>query len=464
MQTKRFMFLWVNLASALALVVLLLGHSRPLEASAGDLIADVNASPNAVFGVSVAFDGQYLYFTNYNDTLLHRIDVPPPGMSTATGHIAFPIIGAPSGINTISWDNTRQMFWAAGGDGQSIYLISKPTTATPTAMAMLQFTVGPAQRPGNCDNGGFGCLLLIDGLNYDGTDDTIWYSPDASQRVYHYLSFGDGLGFAQAAPPAPGYFDVNDPPNDMAPVCGFNYSSGVAVGGSDLFLGADGCKHYFEYTKTGTLVANFPYDFTRAEDFECDNISYSVSVIWARDAYDGHLRAFEQPAANACIFGGGIVLPPKARMTGGGDVPATVPAASTVHHGFVLHCDSTVTPNRLEVNWLDSANNLHHFHLQTESSASCTDDPTITPNPPNASFDTHSGKGTGVLDGTSGANADWKLKDAGEPGSGTDSVCMRIRDSSGAVVLFVGVGAPADCTLFTSQTVPLTDGNQQAHD
>jgi hypothetical protein len=278
------------------------------------------------------------------------------------------------------------------------------------------------------------------------------------------LSFADGLGFAQAAPPTPGYIDVNVPPNDMRPVCGFNYSSGVAVGGSDLFLGADGCPHYFEYTKTGTEVANFPYMGERAEDFECDNLSYSVSVIWARDAFDGHLRAFEQPAANACIFGGGVVLPAGARMTGGGNVPTTIPAGSTARHGFVLHCDSTIEPNRLEVNWLDGAGTLNHFHLQTETSASCSDDPTISPNPPNASFNTHSGKGTGVLDGTSGANIDWKLKDAGEPGSGVDSACIRIRDGSGAVVLFVGVGAPADCTLPLSQTVPLTNGNQQAHD
>ena len=452
----------VSIGLVLAMV-LTFGQVQPAAAAPGDIVADVDAtSALANFGVSVAFDGQFLYYTNFNGTVMHRIDVPPPGSSVATGHVAFPIAGA-SGINAFSWDATRLMFWGAGSDGDSIFLLTNPTiTGSMTSVATLQFLVTPVQRPGDCDNNGLGCLTLIDGLAYDGIDDTIWYSPDASQRVYHYETFG-AAGMAVLAAPPPGYMDVNDPPNDMADECGFNYSSGVAVGGSDLFLGADGCKFYFEYTKTGIEVAHFPYNFERAEDFECDNVSYTVSVIWARDAFDGHLRAFEQPSANACKLGGGVALPAKARMTGGGDAPTTVPANSTAHHGFVLHCDETVRPNRLEVNWKDSAGNSHQFHLLSETDATCSDDPLITPNPPNASFDTHSGKGTGRYDGTLGASVDWKFKDAGEPGT-LDSECIRVRDGSNNVVLYVGAGAPADCTLPTPNTVPLTTGNQQAHD
>ena len=125
-----------------------------------------------------------------------------------------------------------------------------------------------------------------------------------------------------------------------------------------------------------------------------------------------------------------------------------------------LHCDHTVTPNRLEVNWQDSAGDTPRFHLLSETDATCSDDPLITPDPPNASFDTHSGKGTGRYDG---ASVDWKFKDAGEPGT-LDSECIRVRDGSNTVVLYVGVGLPADCTLPTPNTVLLTTGNQQAHD
>src|SRR2546423_4796039 len=91
--------------AVIALVALQLtyGRAQPAAAAAGDIIADVDATPVALFGVSVAFDGQYLYFTNADDQVMHRINVPPPGASAATGHMAFPIAGAPTGINSFSW-------------------------------------------------------------------------------------------------------------------------------------------------------------------------------------------------------------------------------------------------------------------------------------------------------------------------------------------------------------------------
>ena len=68
-----------------SLVALL--RAPALSAAAGDIVADVDATPFATFGVSVAFDGQFLYFTNFNESIMHRIDVPPPGTSVATGHM-----------------------------------------------------------------------------------------------------------------------------------------------------------------------------------------------------------------------------------------------------------------------------------------------------------------------------------------------------------------------------------------
>jgi hypothetical protein len=84
------------------------------------------------------------------------------------------------------------------------------------------------------------------------------------------------------------------------------------------------------------------------------------------------------------------------------------------------------------------------------TSARCSDDPTITPNPPNATFDTHDGMGTGRYDGASGATADWRLQDAGEPGTGNDRGRITIKDANNNVVL----DAPLGRTL---------DGNWQAH-
>ena len=39
-------------------------------------------------------------------------------------------------------------------------------------------------------------------------------------------------------------------------------------------------------------------------DFECDNVTYPVSVIWIKNSFWGEIRAYEQPAANACRYGG----------------------------------------------------------------------------------------------------------------------------------------------------------------
>jgi len=236
----------------------------------------------------------------------------------------------------------------------------------------------------------------------------------------------------------------------MADECRFNYSSGVAAGKDVLYLGAGSCPFYFKYSKTGTELAHFPYNFPRAEDFECDNVSYSVDVIWGADAFDGHLRAFEQPTGT-CIFGGGIaLLPTKGRMTGGASLLATKPAGAQAKIAVTIHCDATVNPDRMEVNWADPVTGKsQRFHMTTMTSAMCSDDPTIAPNPPDANFDTHDGQGDGRYDGVPGATATWRIQDAGEPGTGSDRGNITIKDASGNVVL-----QAAGVTL---------DGDWQAH-
>jgi len=100
-------------------------------------------------------------------------------------------------------------------------------------------------------------------------------------------------------------------------------------------------------------------------------------------------------------------------------------------------------PNRLEVNWRGN-----RFHLEHLTSASCFDDPAISPNPPAAGFDTYRGTGTGRYHGQPGASAEWTFTDQGEPGK-NDTAMIQIKDSSNVVVLTV--------------TGKLNGGNQQAH-
>jgi len=118
------------------------------------------------------------------------------------------------------------------------------------------------------------------------------------------------------------------------------------------------------------------------------------------------------------------------RMTGGGSVFTKNPGRVT--HGFELHCDASKLPNRLEVNW-DKGNK---FHLENLTSAVCVDDPNLDEEQPVAGFDTYKGKGTGRYNGVSGATAEWKFTDDGEPGT-TDHVKLEIKDVSNVVVLSV---------------------------
>jgi hypothetical protein len=129
------------------------------------------------------------------------------------------------------------------------------------------------------------------------------------------------------------------------------------------------------------------------------------------------------------------------RMTGGGSVFTS--GKERVTHGFTLRCDAAAKPNNLEVNWKGNS-----FHLESLSSAVCTDDPAIQPQQPKTAFDTYTGAGTGRLNGVSGATATWVFTDAGEPGK-NDRAQIVIKNNLGATVLTVSGN--------------LDKGNQQAH-
>lgn len=134
--------------------------------------------------------------------------------------------------------------------------------------------------------------------------------------------------------------------------------------------------------------------------------------------------------------------PSTGRMTGGGSVFTA--SGDRVTHGFELHCSVSTLPNRLEVNWGKG----DKFHMEVLTSATCTDDPAIAPNPPSAGFDTFTGTGTGRYNGVAGATIEFTFTDAGEPGK-NDTATIVIKDAANVVV----------------QTVSgtLTNGNHQAH-
>jgi hypothetical protein len=295
---------WIKLSLAITFAIGAIAVYRavPAQAARGDRIAEaITPEDNGwARGISpnVAFDGRNLYYTEYAGSILHRIDVPPPGGPTmATGQVNVTIIGSSSGIMTLAYDRRRDGFWAIGGDGLSVYFLTKAGTATRV------YSIDPAN-----DRPGFqtGPFVTETKIAYDGTDDTIWYSPDATSRIYHYQVTPDLLGTASLVTATP-YIDVGAAPNDVAAQCGYSQSSGVAVGGAHLFVTVAGCPYYFEYTKTGAKVAAHPYSMLdSSQDAECDNVSYGVAVLWIKEGYRGRIVAIEQPSAGACVYGGGV--------------------------------------------------------------------------------------------------------------------------------------------------------------
>jgi hypothetical protein len=283
----------------LAAVMAIFGGVLPAAAAPGDNIADLTTPEGAMvwpLGIAkaIAMDGKYLYYAEYSGSVIHRVDVPPPGASNATGHIDIPIVGAPGGVMTIAYDGGRDLFWAVSGDGTAIYQITKGGIAT------RQFTIDTVNGlPGNCKNS---CSNEVK-IAYDRSDDSIWYSPDTTKRVYHFQATGDMLGRAVLATVNP-YVDVDVAPNTFAPECGSNYVSGIASGGSGLFFEISNCNYYFEFTKAGVKVGATPHSPLTSGGLACDNVSYSVSVIWMRLGWDPHIYAVEQPRANACVYGG----------------------------------------------------------------------------------------------------------------------------------------------------------------
>jgi hypothetical protein len=118
-----------------------------------------------------------------------------------------------------------------------------------------------------------------------------------------------------------------------------------------------------------------------------------------------------------------------------------------VTHGFELHCklenEPVREPNNLEINFSGGDN----FHLDTLTTAECSDSPSIAEPPPPAGFDTFVGAGTGTFNGLP-ATISFTFTDAGEPGT----------SDTGSITIMQG-----GTTVLTCTNAALTFGNHQAH-
>jgi hypothetical protein len=271
--------------------------ASPVAAVNGDLLRTITADKTGALcsiQTGVGFNGTNLLLSCwYNNTIL--VTSPVDGSQVA----AHSITGA-SGFGALAWDSSTSLLWACnmGTGGYEVGTISLVTdTYTPVFQSQ-------------------GC---IDGLAYDGSDNTIWASYDAAPTVQHYTTSGTLLS------------------SHSISLGGTATNSGIAVGGTNLYLANDGSSQIYTVAKdfsTETLFATFP---ARLEDMECDNVSFpGKTVIWSQDAYDSILNAYEIPNGS-CNFGGGV----------SGSIsltPATATNPAGTHHTVTAHVTSGGAP------------------------------------------------------------------------------------------------------------------------
>jgi Ca2+-binding RTX toxin-like protein len=264
-------------------------------AAPGDLLGTVELPGNGFCSVAGTFDG-----TNYMTTSpgasgvpcassTIQIYTPPPGGTGAATLVATKDVvdgaGAAVTISALAWDANRGMVWGAYAD--QVWLIDIGDSAVSgTAVATLQF------------NAVVTGLDLVDGLAYDPSDDTLYYSPDEDCCVHHF-SLGTG-----ANSPLGTLLNTVTPKDASGMSDG--KVSGVAVGSGDtLYIGRDGDAEIRRIDKaTGGFISDFATTTGRVEDLTCDPLTYAPKeAILAKHAYDGLYEAFEVEAGTCPLVG-----------------------------------------------------------------------------------------------------------------------------------------------------------------
>jgi hypothetical protein len=277
----------VGVAVALAAAFLLLvGLTKPSQAATGDILRTINVNPGTgcSTGVGIAFDGSELLTSCAGNQTITRVDP-----STGNNLGSYEVSGTQGeGLGAISWDAENNQLWMGTlSSPERIYKVMLDKGAG-TGQATLAFEI-PAQVQQ---------IGLTDGLAYDGTDNTLWYSTDIASTLYHFDQAGNVLGSIP---------NLN--------LGGFG-NSGIVVANADtLYLANNGGGQIYSAKKDGSSVSLFAsLQGKRVEDLECDNQTFSgKSVIWSKDAHDDELNAFEVPEGQCAQ--GGVVDPPPPTCT-----------------------------------------------------------------------------------------------------------------------------------------------------
>jgi hypothetical protein len=253
----------------------------------GDLVGTVTFSQDcgSGIGVGVAYDGAghlWVSCTGSSNPDLLR--------ASATTGIVDQTYNIKGGLGALAYDATRNALWAGpgcAGDG-NVWLIQLDATKSVVSSAS-QWT--PSAGAVSC---------LDDGIAFDASDDSVYYSSDLSTVIGQYAAVGGAL--------------IRSFPWTGA-AC---YNSGLAIGGSLLFQGSDGCSHVWVVDKVTFAPA---FDFStivpgdpnfRDEGLSCDTETFAgigKEVMWSKEAFSpNRASAFEIPPGT-CGVGGATPTP-----------------------------------------------------------------------------------------------------------------------------------------------------------
>lgn len=264
------------------------------------------ANPGGCFAwTGIAFDGTNLY-VNCQQSNIVAVVSPLDGhlirSFTVPLGLSEPFLGASA------WDRNRNAIWMCVHDN----IVPNAVTTT---VALIDPTDGHAISQFTTD----GCWT---GVAYDGTDDTVWTSPDTSPFVSHWTTTGVRIGFLP--------FNVVSP----LPLLQGHPSTGLATGGKDMFIASEYGGQVWEVDKTFDDSVFMVGRGGRNMDMECDDKTFFLNgvpkpAIWLQDHHFNTLSAYEI-GPGVCRYGGGFkedipaALPPPAS-----DPPAAPPAPVT---------------------------------------------------------------------------------------------------------------------------------------
>jgi hypothetical protein len=343
-------------------------------ADVGDVVAVIMPQPGSIgnfCSVGLAFDGTQLYFDRCGDPLIYRIS---PADGSNLGSFNPGVAGNP---NAMAFDAKRNGLWigaqSCNGQGMPIYFYDFDT-----ASGALQFTI-PFGLINPATGQTFLGFCFDDGLAYNendpgsDADDELYFSDDVNRNIGLFRPDGTLVAGFDAA--------------DIDP--SLSSQSGLAVGGSNLYMGNNGGGDVFRAALPAfSFVDQFVSEDERQEDMECDPVTFApIEVMWVRTtpqggAFPDVITAFEIEPGTCGLGGGnpdcfelgfdtddeGMAMPHGARVDDEFDGGANFPVTITSSTGTAAILESDAGPATQDPDLLVGCGNI--LILQNDSNLS----------------------------------------------------------------------------------------------